>query len=186
MIDESFYWKRELFKIAVDLRGRRKQRRWPQASLARIELNVMLGFYMIRKLLEARKVSDSIGKRRLLLPLYRATGRRVTYLNVHRIEDLYDFSRGYTETRTVAFICDQIIHSYICVPCLADCAGWDGVIFASDRQKSRGAFYLRGRQIVSLFQSVARNDPAWTKWQLNPRTGEERLQVGAHLPTTGA
>jgi hypothetical protein len=182
MIDESFYWKRELFKIAVDLRRRRKQRRWPDASLARVELNVMLGFYMIRKLLEARKVSDSIAKRRLRLQLYPATGKRVTYRNTHRIEDLYDFSRSHSETRTVAFICDQVIHSYIFVHCLGEPVGWDGVIFASDRQKSRGVFYLRGRQLVAMFESVARNDPAWIRWQLDPRTGEERMKVGPHLP----
>lgn len=88
MIDESSYWKRELFKIAVDLRRRREERRWPDASLARIELNIMLGFYMIRKLLEARKISDSVAKRRLRLPLYRAIGKRVTYRNAHHIEDL--------------------------------------------------------------------------------------------------
>lgn len=186
MIEESFYWKRELFRIAIDLRRRRKQKRWPEASLARIELNLMLGFYMIRKLLEARKVSDSIAKRRLRLPLYRATGRRITYRNAHRIEDLYDFSRSHSETRTVAFICDQLIHSYVFVPCIADSLGWHGVIFASDRQKSRGAFYLRSDQIVSIFRSVARNDPAWIRWQLNPRTGEERIQVGPHFPTTAA
>ncbi len=186
MIEQSFYWKRELFKIAVDLRDRRKRRRWPQASLARIEVNVMLGFYMIRKLLEARKVSDSIAKRRLPLPVYCATGTRITYRNAHRIEDLYDLSGAHGETRTVAFICDQIIHSYIFVSCFADPPGWDGVLFASDRQKSRGVFYLRSRQILSLFRSVARNDPAWIRWKLNPRTREERIQVGPHLPTTAA
>jgi hypothetical protein len=146
----------------------------------------MLGFYMIRKLLEAHKVSDSIAKRRLRLPLYPATGKRVTYRNTHRIEDLYDFSRSHSEIRTVAFICDQVIHSYIFVPCLAESVGWDGVIFASDRQKSRGVFYLHGRQVISLFKSVARNDPASIRWQMNPRTGEERIEVGPHLPVTAA
>lgn len=182
MIDESFYWKRELSKIARDLRGRKKQRRWPEASFAQIELDVMLGFYMIRKLLEGHKISDSIGKRRFRLPMHRATGKRVTFQNAHRIDTLYDLSRAQTETRTVAFICDQIIHSYIFVPCLGEAGGWDGIVFASDRQKARGVFLLRGLQVISLFESIARNDPAWIRWQINPGTGEERIAVEPHLP----
>lgn len=146
----------------------------------------MLGFYMIRKLLEARKVSDSIARRRFRLPIHRATGKRVTIRNAHRIDDLYDLSLAHSETRTVAFICDQVIHSFIFVSCLAEAGGWDGILFASDRQKSRGVFYLRGRQVVSLFESVARNDPAWIRWQINARTGEERMTVGPHLPVPAA
>lgn len=88
MIDESSYWKRELFRIAFNLRRRQKQRRWPDPSLARVELDVMLGCYIIRKFLEARKVSDSIAKHRLRLQVYRAIGKRVTYLNAHRSPQL--------------------------------------------------------------------------------------------------
>ena len=120
MIDKSFYWKRELFRISADLRARRKQRRWPEASFARIELNVMLGFYMIRKLVEPHKISDSLSKRQVRLPVYHPTGRRVTFRNAHRVDQLYELTHPHAEARTVAFIRDQLIHSYMFIHCMGE------------------------------------------------------------------
>ena len=56
MIYEYRYWKDALLKAASDLRRRRKQTRWVDASFARLEQRVMLGFYGVRKLRDSRKI----------------------------------------------------------------------------------------------------------------------------------
>jgi len=178
MIWESSYWKRELFRIAKDLSGRLEQRRWHAASLARVELDVMLGFYMIRKMIEARKISDEIPSRRLHLEAYRPTGRRVTFNNSHKIGDLYDLSSAHRETRTVRFVCNQIVHSFIFVPFLREKLGWDGVIFSSDKEKAKAAYYMSSEDIIALFEEVAFNDPAQTRWWIDQETGEEHMWIG--------
>ena len=58
MIAESYYWKRELLRVAARLRRRLTQRRWPEASFSVVEMDLMVGFYAIRKLAEAKKISD--------------------------------------------------------------------------------------------------------------------------------
>ena len=59
MIWESAYWKEELLRQAEDLKKRSTQTKWSERSLARLEKTIMIGFYSIRKLIEAKKVSDA-------------------------------------------------------------------------------------------------------------------------------
>ncbi|MBD3349499.1 MAG: hypothetical protein GF400_09955 [Candidatus Eisenbacteria bacterium] len=181
VIWESSYWKRELFYMARDLRRRMEQKRWQSASLARIELHVMLGFYMIRKMIEARKISDEIPAREMRVALHPPTGTRVTYQNAHKISRLYDMGTVTHEIQTVRYVCNQIVHSFVFVPLLREHAGWDGVLFASDRQRQQGAYYLSSEDIIDLFEKVAFNDPADYSWTIDEETGQEIIKVGPSL-----
>ncbi|HEX9938589.1 MAG TPA: hypothetical protein VGB15_15735, partial [Longimicrobium sp.] len=80
MIWESSYWKEDLLKQAEALRKRTTQRRWPEISFARLEQAVMLGFYSIRKLVEARKLSDHVASSAIPVTTYPPTGKPITYL----------------------------------------------------------------------------------------------------------
>jgi hypothetical protein len=178
MVGESFYWKREVWRIARDLERRVHQRRWPDASYARVELGVMVGFYMIRKMAEAHKISDHIMSRSLRLQVHRPTGKRITSRNTHKVDDLYDLDHSRSETRTVTFACNQIIHSFVFTLVREGDGGFGGIFFASDRQRSRGLFYLDAKDIILTFKDVARDDPAQRHWNIDAATGEERFTVG--------
>ena len=90
MIDESCYWKNDLLKEADALRDRKKQRRWPEVSFARLEQTIMLGFYSIRKLIEASKLSDSTIYEEIPITTYPWSGKTVTRMNWHKLDQLYD------------------------------------------------------------------------------------------------
>ena len=53
MIFETNYWRLELERLARRLKRHMTQSRWLASSDASVEKSVMLGFYSIRKLLEA-------------------------------------------------------------------------------------------------------------------------------------
>jgi hypothetical protein len=74
VIAESHCWKRELLRIAARLTPRLKQRRWAPASSSAVKKDVMIGFYIVRKLVEARKVSDSVAQRKVECRAYPSTG----------------------------------------------------------------------------------------------------------------
>lgn len=59
MIWGSHSWKEDLARLAGNLRKKAQQRRWPERSTAKLEKEVFMGFYAIRKLLEAKKLSES-------------------------------------------------------------------------------------------------------------------------------
>jgi hypothetical protein len=113
MIWEPSLWKSDLLRKARDLRIRKTQTRWPEASLANLEKSLMVGFYSVRKLIEADKVATSIKRETIALIEYPATGKKVTKLNWHRVEELYDLNKPKTVTRNALFICNQFVHSFV-------------------------------------------------------------------------
>jgi hypothetical protein len=65
MIWESHYWKKDLARLADCLRKRARQRQWSERSLAKMEKEVFIGFYSLRKLLEGKKLSGKVVNRGL-------------------------------------------------------------------------------------------------------------------------
>ena len=93
MIWESYYWKQDLLRQAKNLIRRKSQHRWPEASLAKIEQMVMLGFYSVRKLIEASKISNDLIESPVSIIMYPSKNKSVTLLNWHKLDQLYDRSK---------------------------------------------------------------------------------------------
>ena len=77
MIWESRYWRTDLQKFAASLRKRAKQKRWPDAALARCEQTIMVGFFYVRKLVESRKLSRDFADRQIPATSYPAKGKHI-------------------------------------------------------------------------------------------------------------
>lgn len=176
MIWESAFWKDDILRRSADLRKRVSQRRWPEASLARLEQSLMLGFYAVRKLIEAKKLSDATANQTLSLARYPLRpGKRVTHMNWHRVEELYDISAPRDESRDVLQICNQVIHSYVFVLGFADTGGFANVLFASDRARHDGIFLITAQQIIDLFDAVGTDYPASTQMTWDEHVGDYRV-----------
>jgi hypothetical protein len=171
MIWESHYWKDDLLKIAKRLDKRNYQKKWLQSSLAKIEQDVMLGFYIVRKLREAKKLSDSIADLQLNLKAYPSRGNEVTRRNWFDFEELYDFSKPNGQTRYLGFICDQIIHSYIFAPEFND-DKIRGILFCSDKKRNTQIYSLSLSVIIDTFTKVGNNYPSKSVYSLNEDTGD--------------
>jgi hypothetical protein len=113
MILESRFWKDDLLAHAASLRARMAQQRWSDASFARCEQSIMLGFYAIRKLMEARKLPRRIRIAPVPMRSYPARGTAVNMANKDRVEELYDLEHGSACKRSLRFVCNQAIHSFI-------------------------------------------------------------------------
>ena len=92
MIWESADWKKPLLSSAKWLRSVRLSERTRESTYVRIEKEIFFGFYSIRKLFEALKVSDST--RTFMYDLAWYPNRKpVDHLNWHRLGELYDLDR---------------------------------------------------------------------------------------------
>ncbi|OQK43193.1 hypothetical protein XM74_c11567 [Vibrio vulnificus] len=60
MINVSKFWKDDLLKLAEKLTLRLVQKRWGEKNIYTLEKDIFLGFYSVRKLIESRKISDSV------------------------------------------------------------------------------------------------------------------------------
>ena len=160
MIYESRYWKDDLLEAASDLRRRRKQKRWSEASLARLEQRIMLGFYGVRKLRDARKIVDRLRHRPVPLDEFPPTGRIIDTYNRIDLAEIYDMVTSNATEKPLEFVCNQIIHSYIFTPAFNVEGFLEDLFFASDRQKDFGMFRVKIDEIISIFEEVGNSYPS--------------------------
>jgi hypothetical protein len=143
MIWESSFWKEPLLGSANWLRKVRLTDRTTEKTFVRMEKELFLGFYSIRKLLDAKKVSTATETITFEMTWYPNT-KHVDYLNRQRIDELYDLNKANTETRDLRFLCNQFIHSYVFSPVV-------------DSQRIKG-FYLSSKDFTSPPISSGTND----------------------------
>lgn len=172
MIWESRFWKDDLLRKAADLRKRKTQRRWAETSLEKLEQLMMLGFYGVRKLHEAAKLSSATMATQIPLIAYPWIGKNVTKLNWHNLDILYDFDAATTEDHDLLFLCHQFVHSFVFMASFDDDDRLDGILFASDRQRHVALLRVSIDQIVSVFEDVGQDYPSTSAYSLNPKTGD--------------
>jgi hypothetical protein len=132
MIAESSYWKRDLLRQARYLRDRLNRKRWSEASLAKLERTLLLGFYAIRKLCETHKLSMSTIRHDIPVTSFKPKGSPVTVINWPQLDAHYDLAHPKRGTVNLLFIVNQFIHSYIFLPCYDDRGCVYGVFVSSD------------------------------------------------------
>lgn len=160
MIHESRYWKVPLVRSATLLEKVRVDEESPEAALARVEREVFIGFYAIRKLLETFKLSQATKRFTVDLQCFAALPEvRVDYFNKYNIDEHYDLGRPASERRDLGFICNQIIHSYVFVIGIAEDRSIEGFFVTSDSMRHRKLYFLPLANVVAIFRLVGRDYP---------------------------
>jgi len=159
MIGESSYWKEEVLRQAVTLKKKIEQQRWSDRSYAQLEKTVMLGFYAIRKLIEAKKLTIDVIQSHLPLISFPSLGKTVTLLNWHKFDRLYDFSHPNEQKRSLPWLCNIFVHSYIFAPAFNDQLRLQGLFFNSDFNRNKALYFVDIADVIRLFESVG-NDIA--------------------------
>ncbi|WP_340201666.1 hypothetical protein [Ascidiimonas sp. W6] len=114
MIHESYYWRKELVKISKSLKKRIQYKKaWKDSKYAKFEKEIMFGFYIIRKLLEANKLTSDFSSLKLECKVYSSNGKQITLMNNHRFDECYDLENPKTEKKDLRFFINQFVHSYI-------------------------------------------------------------------------
>ena len=169
MIYESHFWKDELHAVAEKLRKRRTQRRWPESSFAKLEKEVMIGFYSIRKLHEASKLSNATVDQQIPVSVFSPTGKTVHKLNWTYIWEHYDLESPTQESRDALFLCHQFVHSYIFYPDFSEDENLlEGLFFASDRQRHKGLLRISIEEIAVLFDEAGSDYPSVSIRRFDP------------------
>jgi hypothetical protein len=168
MIHESHYWKDDVSRRAELLRKRLQQTRWSERSTARMEQDLMLGFYSIRKLFESQKLTAALAQARVRLRVHQCR-KPVTLLNRHAVHALYDLTAHTEEEREITFLCNQFIHSYVFVLTVSQRHKWEGVLLASDRERNRVVYHVSGREIIQVFAQVSHDQPNRAEMTFNAK-----------------
>ena len=172
MIHESHYWKDDLLKAAASLEQRVTQHRWRDATFANVEKKVMLGFYAIRKLIEAHKVDDQTARQNVAVVVYPSTGKLVTRSNWHRWWELYDLEDPRKTKIRLVPLCHQFVHSYVFSCAFDESRALESVLVSSDRERNRMLFSVSIDELIRVFRAVGKNYPNYYHSEFNDSTGD--------------
>ncbi len=176
MIWESSYWKNELLKIAKRMSRRINQRRWLELSAVNVEKDVFLAFYIIRKLVEAKKLTTEAENLPVKLNVYPTLGRAVTRNNWRKIDELYNFSKQTTVRKGLQFICNQIIHSYVFFISIDDeTGGLAGVLFCSDHERNRHLYELSTKTMIDILERIGNNEISTIHSNYDDKSGDWKI-----------
>jgi len=171
MVLDSYPWKKSLLSTATWLdKVRLDERNWSR-SLVRVEKELFLGFYAIRKLLDTFSVTDKTKAKTFELK-WSPRIRTVDYLNWHRIDKNFDLKTTRTETRDIRFLCNQFVHSYVFVIKIGSKGRLSGVYISSDKARHAKLYFVGIRQMLLAFRIVATDDPTRSHATRNEQTGQ--------------
>lgn len=196
MINESYYWKKELIVISKKIQSRiNVKKNWTMSNYAKFEKEIMFGFYIIRKLMEASKLPNKICTSKIACIKYLNNGTSVTWLNNHRYHENYDFEKPKAEQQDLKFFINQFIHSYIFSPiidiideeCLAKFESeiltdeekseiyereekeLKGLYINSNKNKNEYLLEIDIKNIYELFEEIGKSKITRTEWKFNTK-----------------
>ena len=199
MIHESYYWRKELLKISKSLKKRiQYKKEWNDSKYAKFEKEIMFGFYIVRKLLEANKLTSDFSSLRLECKVYPSNGKQITLMNNHRFDENYDLENPTIEKRELRFFINQFVHSYIFSPIISVVdkdveekmadenltedeiieiydntdKELSGVFFNSDNNKNESLFEIQIGTIRKLFKKVGKCNITRVELKYNERKGD--------------
>ena len=156
MIFNTYYWQRELERLALILRRHMAQRRWVAASDASVEKSVMLGFYALRKMLESFNPAVNCPNHIKLTTFPRGPGK-LSPIVFPAVSDAFVLTKPRITSMAILDVCNEIIHSHFFSLWVDPFQALQGVFFASDRKKDERVCRLDVQKIVELFEGVARS-----------------------------
>lgn len=158
MISDSIPWREQLLTVANTLERRKIQRRWPERTSFLVERDIMVSAYAVRKLNEARKISDALAARRWAIVEHRLINRPPDLRSRFQPWEYYDLESGNGITLDMTGLCNQIIHSWIWMISATMDNEFDGIFVSSDRQRRRSLYFMHVDVLIALFREVGNED----------------------------
>jgi hypothetical protein len=159
MIWESYPWKKRLLRLTERLSKRTNQKRWLESTSESVEADIFMAAYIVRKLIEANKISTSNMSGKLNLIAYPALNKNVTKMNRLEINELYDFSRPKPIFKGVQFILNQIIHSYVFALCFDEAHKLDAIFVSSEYERHKYLYFIEIGDLITYFKRVGNDYP---------------------------
>jgi hypothetical protein len=149
MIDDSQVWKDRIRRGRATLR--RKLRDAPrdparaEAAFVEVEPFAFLTGYIVRKLIEAKKLSDELEGAVMNVVAYPARpDYPLDFLSAHEIDRGYDLTAPMPKAIGLRTLCNLLVHSFVFMPATTESGNeWAGFFLNSDHSKRELVFVAR-------------------------------------------
>jgi len=166
MIYDSVPWKEELLRSANKLERVQGKKKWSEHTAFVIEREIMIGAFIIRRLNEAKKLSDGIVRAPVSVKRHELFASPPDIWNSVEPWKQFDLETSITEKITLSKMCNQIIHSWSWLV-HGDDRIVDGIYVTSDRDRSRCLYYIEIETLIEVFRSVGKESIVSMKMKTN-------------------
>lgn len=157
-------------KIISKLEIYLKPGRWNERSRAVIEENIFVSAYIIRKLLEAKKLSFELNKLKIKAEKF-SNLKRVDHMNWHKIEELFDLTTPKKNQLRLNYLCNIIIHSFIFMLCYNDNNSVHGFFITSDYTRNDELYLIELKDYIAFLKVIAK-DGKWKSRMIRNAEGD--------------
>ncbi len=179
MLKQNF-WQKKLQLIVKQIENRKEFKKDSYNIYAELEFNIMSGFYIIRKLIEHKKLTNKFISTNIKGNKYPfLKEKKITPFNDHKWPEFYNFNNKIKAKFDVIFLCNQFVHSFYFIPseefvdksinenleninddeyyklCKTHKRKHQGILFNSDETKLENLFEIDIDKIVDIFKEVS-------------------------------
>lgn len=146
--------------------------------------------YAIRKLHEARKISDGMAGETVSARRHALTGRPVDIWNRYEFVEHYDMQHPQAVKLELTEFCNQVIHSWVFMLSATETRPhrFDGVYVSSDRARKKHVDFIAADALIKAFRDVGLDNIVSLEWQRDPN-GDVQITKASRaadaVPTTG-
>ncbi|WP_227367400.1 hypothetical protein [Halomonas sp. M20] len=148
---ESCYWKADLLAYAKNFRPKEKPPRWSEKLQVNFEKDVIMAFFMIRKLIESNKHSKKF--KTYKAKIFRSPCvNKVNNLNFYDISQLYDLENEEVTAKNIIFICNQFIHGGATFAYRNKVRNWEAIYTCSDFERDKYIYRIPVSVIIKILE----------------------------------
>jgi hypothetical protein len=154
-----------------------KPPRWTERAVCTVEMDLMIGFFMVRRLIELHKVSSRVIDFRMEVYSCPNVGKDVTMLNRGSIDELYKLENERREVKKPLYVANQFIHAYVSFVVTDQTRNWWSVYIVSDFDRNDCIWRVPIRTIRELFLRVSQDDLPSMTFTFNPQKRDYDVSV---------
>ena len=173
---ESVYWKQDLLAHAKQLK-QKKPIRYSEKRQVNFEKELIISFFKIRKLAEDNKLSDSTINHKVVISKFNPTGKKITKLNHHAFDELYDMDNEIKTTKGIIFLTNQFIHSVTLFAFQNSDHIWESIFLCSDFDRDKNLYLVTVPEVIKVFEMVCRNYPRQVSYTWDDKLGDYRSRT---------
>ncbi len=155
---ESYYWKKDLLRYSKQFKPVSKPPRWSERVQVNFEKDVTISFFMIRKLIESKKLSSKTTKYKVKIFQSPCVGK-VNNKNFWDIGELYDLESEQQVSKNVNFLCNQLIHGGAMYAYREKDRNWGGMYTCSDFEREKYVYRIPISEIVKILEIAGKDYP---------------------------
>lgn len=175
---KQYFWKDKLDKLSLRIEELVELNDINDENIyAELEFCIISGFFAIRKLKENNKLTNKFTSNKIKKECYKypfIKKKNITPINNHKFDEFYDFLNKQNAEFDISFLCNQFVHSYYFIPCIAtmDEDGnsieieeddeiekynkkYSSILFNSDSNKCKFLFEIEINTILDIFKTVS-------------------------------